>query len=112
MAVWLGQVAGEPLQAMIEKTATLVIALLLAHSLVDYPLRTTSLGAIFAFWCAILAAPASAPSNPHGHGRTAMPRVSRSAARNAAPPSEKWEGEVQWPEIWKQAEDYTNPSKS
>ena len=113
-AVWLaGQVAGEPLQAMLEKTATLVIALLLAHSLVDYPLRTTALGAVFAFFCAILAAPASAPSNAHGHGRHRhASRLPEPESANAGAPSEKWEGQVHWPEIWKQAEDYTNPSKS
>jgi O-antigen ligase len=39
---------------MLQRGATLVIILLLAHSLVDYPLRTTSISVLFAFSCALL----------------------------------------------------------
>ena len=105
-AVWrAGPAGGDPHRAMLEKTATLVIALLLAHSLVDYPLRTTALGVIFAFFCAILAAPASAPLNLDGH------RKQRHASRPPDPrpagpevPGEKWGGEVHWPETWQREE--------
>jgi hypothetical protein len=37
----------------------LIIALLAAHSLVDYPLRTGAMMAIMAFACALLIAPLS-----------------------------------------------------
>jgi hypothetical protein len=39
---------------MLQRGATLVIILLLAHSLVDYPLRTTAMSVVFAFACALL----------------------------------------------------------
>lgn len=39
---------------MLQRGATLVIVLLLAHSFVDYPLRTTSISVLFAFACALL----------------------------------------------------------
>lgn len=42
-------------ELLLQRAATLIVSLLLAHSLVDYPLRTTAHGAIFAFFCAICA---------------------------------------------------------
>lgn len=42
---------------ILQRGVTLIIALLLLHSLVDYPLRTTSLAVLFAFACAILIQP-------------------------------------------------------
>ena len=51
--IWLApERGGAPARA-----ATLVILLLAGHSLVDYPLRTLALAAVFAFACALLAAP-------------------------------------------------------
>jgi hypothetical protein len=41
----------------VRAAASLVIGLLLAHSLVDYPLRTTAMAVIFGLACGILAAP-------------------------------------------------------
>lgn len=107
-AVWLaGEVDGDPSQIMLEKTATLVIALLLAHSLVDYPLRTTALSAIFAFFCAILAAPASAPSIIEKR----LPRHGNAPRTFGSPPSpgpmtaEKWEGSIHWPQSWQHVDE-------
>jgi hypothetical protein len=42
---------------MLQRGATLVIILLLGHSLVDYPLRTTTMSVAFAFACALLVPP-------------------------------------------------------
>jgi hypothetical protein len=42
---------------MLQRGATLVIGLLLAHSFVDYPLRTTAMSVVFAFACALLVPP-------------------------------------------------------
>jgi O-antigen ligase len=41
----------------INRAATVVILLLVIHSLVDYPLRTLALAGLFAFACALIAAP-------------------------------------------------------
>ena len=43
------------------RAATIIIALLLAHSFVDYPLRTGAMMAIMAFCCALLIEPLAAP---------------------------------------------------
>jgi hypothetical protein len=54
--VWFRQQMKENhYELLLRRAATLIIGLLLAHSLVDYPLRTTTHGAIFAFFCAICA---------------------------------------------------------
>jgi O-antigen ligase len=103
LAVWRRQEGGSsPAQAMLEKSATLVIALLLAHSLADYPLRTGALSAIFAFFCAILAAPAAAPqvSDPSRKRHAAPPPLDLRLA-DAAAPAENWGSQVQWPDKWK-----------
>jgi O-antigen ligase len=42
----------------VRQAASLAVGLLLAHSLVDYPLRTAALATLFALACGLLAAPA------------------------------------------------------
>jgi hypothetical protein len=39
------------------RAATVASAAILAHSLVDYPLRTAAIGAVFAMCCALMAEP-------------------------------------------------------
>lgn len=41
------------------RAATIAIGAMLAHSIVDYPLRTAALSAVFAACCALIAAPSS-----------------------------------------------------
>ncbi len=49
------------------RAATVVIALVMAHSFVDYPLRTGAMMAIFAFCCALLVEPLRPPQRePRG----------------------------------------------
>lgn len=54
----LGQ-RGSPLDILLMRAATLLILLLLMHSLVDYPLRTTAMMAVFALACGLLFEPPS-----------------------------------------------------
>jgi O-antigen ligase len=83
-------------QVLLERASTLIVALLLLHSLVDYPLRTTALSAVFAFFCAILAAPA--PPAPV----TKPARRSRSNATSAKTIVRLDEGEnLHWPDTWR-----------
>jgi hypothetical protein len=83
-------------QILLERASTLIVALLLLHSLVDYPLRTTALSAVFAFFCAILAAPA--PPAPVANPA----RPSRSNATSAKAMVRLDEGEdLHWPETWR-----------
>ena len=54
VAVWRAPVANP-----IARAATIAVAALLAHSLVDYPLRTSAMAAVFALGVALLADPRS-----------------------------------------------------
>ena len=56
------------------RAATLVIALLIAHSFVDYPLRTGGMMAILAFACALLS---EAPPDPQLRPAGAKARIKR-----------------------------------
>jgi O-antigen ligase len=61
------------------RAATIVVALLVAHSFVDYPLRTGAMMAVMAFACALLIEPpvaAQAPAThkqPHPHKKKRVP---------------------------------------
>jgi hypothetical protein len=103
------------------QSATVIIALLMAHSLVDYPLRTAALMALIAFSCALLAEPpqvAPQATSAHAHSRArarpAGPSRSRPATAPypapadvaaAAPPSSApappRHDDRQWPEAWR-----------
>jgi O-Antigen ligase len=81
----------------LQRGATLVIALLLAHSAVDYPLRTTAMATLFAFACAILIDPRE-PEIP----AAAPPRRStKGKAVKLAAPKEVWGADIGWPEAWR-----------
>jgi len=56
--VWSGKMPGAGrTDLLLARAATLVVALLIAHSVVDYPLRTGAVGALFAFCCAMMLPP-------------------------------------------------------
>jgi O-antigen ligase len=89
-------------QLMLERAATLIAALLLAHSLVDYPLRTTALAAIFAFFCAILAAPADPSDKESSAGGRDLRRQQLGPDHGAsAPPARRWGSNMDWPDEWR-----------
>ncbi len=95
-------------QLLLQRAATLIVCLLLIHSLVDYPLRTTALSAIFAFFCACLAAEAAAPEEPSAQ----MRRRQTSDVRQSSPQlmeNEKWGEDIQWPDSW-QASNSRDPA--
>lgn len=97
-AVWSLRDAGMSHAPMLERAASLIIGTLLLHSLVDYPLRTAALGAVFAYFCAILAVPAAAPLHKV-HQRQGGRR--QPGQRPVAPrPAENWGTELEWPESW------------
>jgi O-antigen ligase len=86
---WLASVArrvwskapqdGADVDTMLPKAGFVIVAILLLHSLVDYPLRTTANSVLFAFGCALLVPPlrGSAVSFAGGHAH----RPHRSGAR-------------------------------
>ena len=116
--------AGE-LDWSLARAATIVAGLLVAHSFLDYPLRTAAMMAIMAFACALLVEPLVRPEYGVGQALEAVSRrksprdtrlepaasVRRSAARRSAepldvpsaPPDRLWGTNVKWPEEWSQS---------
>jgi O-antigen ligase len=114
------------------RAATVVIALLLAHSLVDYPMRTEAIMAVFAVSCALLIAPlrtageglrdAAEPGHAVRRKSLGQPAPAMSAGFSAATPAapargtdvaplrspqagERWGDEIDWPEQWRNPAD-------
>jgi O-antigen ligase len=77
--VWRREVAGVAgIDLLLARSATLIAALVAAHSFVDYPLRTTGIMAFMAFACGLLVpAPATAAEEARK-----MPAPARSKARH------------------------------
>ncbi len=89
---------GHDSQLLLQRAATLIIFLLLAHSLLDYPLRTTALSSIFMFFCAVLATEASSP-------KVDIASDKRRRSVESKPPlpakaGEKWGSGLHWPDGW------------
>jgi O-antigen ligase len=107
------------------RAATVVIGLLLAHSLVDYPMRTAAIMAIFAVCCAFLIEPVRvaeekpwiAPARVReASGRSQLPlraagvlpsNPSLAPVRDAGstpPPRQlggRWGEDIEWPDEWR-----------
>jgi hypothetical protein len=122
---------GVEIDRSLTRAATLIITLLLAHSLVDYPLRTGAMMAILAFACALLInPPISSPGekrDPMGIEENAPRRYRRprsSAPAHGAlssapappfavgptaslspsrPEAAAWDETVEWPEEWRKS---------
>ena len=92
------RIPSSPLEPMLERAASLIIGLLLLHSIVDYPLRTAALGTVFSFFCAVLAAPAMAV--PGKTREKEAPPQSRRRPQAPPMPPEKWGADAVWPESW------------
>jgi O-antigen ligase len=95
--------------------ATVVVGLLLAHSLADYPLRTAAMMGILAFSCALLIEPvagAKIHAQPTSHAPTtsqheqelpwAEPRL---PPRPTPRPRPRWGADIAWPEEWRKSQD-------
>ncbi len=130
LQVWRAAPAARmaPIDQLLMRAATLVIALLLGHSFVDYPLRTGAMMAIMAYACALLVEPPigaeetvsaaadaadwlSRPRQPRRRTTAvASPRPAPAESRSPAPDPPKpprsaparWGADVEWPEAWRQ----------
>lgn len=107
LAVWRPWAAGiEQIDISLARAASLVIGLLLLHSLVDYPLRTTAMMALFAFACAFIAGPfKTSEPQPAAPRPVARPRVQfdmQTAASGIAAqqPAQRWGANIEWPDAW------------
>lgn len=83
---WRGH-ASEParLDVKLVRAATLSIAILLVHSVVDYPLRTTAGQMVFAFLCALLVAPVCRMEKAPARRRRRPSRTHRPAPSDPRP---------------------------
>jgi O-antigen ligase len=114
--LWRRYAPGGEIDVALARAATVVAALIVAHSAVDYPLRTGAMMAIMAFACGLLVPPPGGGYEQFlADGRTegvqakprkaagARPQGSRRPAN--APisqhPSERWGSDVEWPEDWR-----------
>jgi O-antigen ligase len=115
-SLWRQQAPGSDIDLAIARAATIVVALIGAHSLVDYPLRTGAIMAITAFACGLLVAPlAGAPPEPPDRGQPS--RKSRAHGRRTPRPPdlvpatanapisqhtpERWGNDIEWPKDWR-----------
>jgi O-antigen ligase len=127
---WKSAIDAAPLDLSLARAATLAIGLLIAHSLVDYPLRTDAMMAIFAICCALLIEPLTAVAAvaqiaPMEEDWLAHRKVARAAPSvpwfppvsqpspqlppatagkpriTPAQAGERWGDDIEWPEAWK-----------
>lgn len=82
--VWRRSADMDPVSLRTARAASLAIVLLLLHSLVDYPLRTTVMMVVFAFCCALLV-PSPAKELGASAPRLAQVRTTVSPAPTPAP---------------------------
>jgi O-antigen ligase len=117
--LWRAVASGYDFDRALARAGTLAIALVLAHSLLDYPLRTAAMTAVVALAAALLFGPvkparreaarpahamSAATAPPLAPAPPTMPRSSQSTA--LAPPSpskpaKRWGEGVAWPEAWR-----------
>lgn len=80
---------------------SLIIVVLLLHSIVDYPLRTTALATVFAFACALLTPPLPDSSTATDKGVDDTYWMTKDAARGEAPGTWSPIASTQkWPDAW------------
>jgi hypothetical protein len=116
--------AGE-LDWTLARGATIVVALLVAHSVVDYPLRTGAMMAVMAFACALLIepplgaeahaqqtsalepkktrrpqVPGQAPAAPLAVPKPTPMPVGGSSEVGSLSPDRRWGTDVNWPDEW------------
>ncbi len=121
--IWRGRplAGGGDLDRLLVRAATLVIALLLVHSLVDYPLRTAAIMAVVAFACGLMLEPVTGavraavqtPAERAGSVASAPELPASAAGLPWRPPSttvvtpsptkstRRWGEGVDWPEAWR-----------
>jgi O-antigen ligase len=131
--VWRREVAGAAgIDLLLARSATLIVALVAAHSFVDYPLRTTGMMAFMAFACGLLVPmpataaeevgmpvrarsrarrqPVEQPAAPRPQpARSPVPAspsapVAAPASSPAAGGGDLWGQGIEWPEEWRGTE--------
>jgi hypothetical protein len=110
---------------LLGRAATVIVGLFIAHSFVDYPLRTNAIMSLMAFACALMAAPAVVAEKAFAEEEDATeemlekpaegtrgrakqqpytppaPVTAGSGSSPAGRPGERWGQGIQWPEEWR-----------
>jgi O-antigen ligase len=106
------------------RAATLVVALIVAHSFVDYPLRAGAMTTMFAFACGLMIDPLVLIEEPPAprveprkrrRKRAKLPpllQTPEGAPHPPASPTAKWGGDIKWPEEWTKASSSRMPTGS
>lgn len=104
---------GSDIDLLLARSAGVVLVLVSLHSLVDYPLRTAAMMALFAFAAALMFDPPDAPdatrnTSPRSRakkdvarGRIVRPATSHVAASPQALRQDNSWPDVEWPEEWR-----------
>lgn len=118
---WRANTDIRPIDLLLARAATIAIPLLIAHSVVDYPLRTGAMMAVFAFACALLVEPVNPVQDelklkPHPEcertekvvrrvlatqGPTAASEPDGIPEKPPQPPQGRWGEDIDWPEEWR-----------
>jgi O-antigen ligase len=120
LKLWRSDAAiGGEIDLAMARAGTLVAALIVAHSFVDYPLRTGAMTAIMAFACGLMVAPLAAPGavfhstvGRQERARRGPPRPQKGSPRPPPAPQpadapisqhqiERWGRDIEWPEEWR-----------
>lgn len=114
--VWRSDAPGKDLDRLLARAATITVALIILHSVFDYPLRTGAMLAILAFACGLLVEPAPQSAAQHRQDYERMPWDDLSAAATGPPPTAesprqdappqtpsggRWGEDVSWPQEWR-----------
>jgi len=126
--IWLrGAVGARELDRLLARAAIIAIALVLAHSVVDYPLRTAAMMGVFVFACALSIEPLTVNDRKPEWARQAsravtpervlqqpaavpvtapsLPATGANPVAPLKPPRQsvaRWGEDVEWPEAWRQ----------
>jgi O-antigen ligase len=98
LQLWRLTASGREIDLSIARAATVASALIVAHSFVDYPLRTGAMMAIMAFACGLLVAPP--PGGRREEGRGGAGTMAREA-QSRPPKTGRSPNDVEWPEEWR-----------
>jgi O-antigen ligase len=111
-AWWKTSGSTASIDVLLSRAATIIAALLVAHSFVDYPLRTEAMMTVMAFACALLVKPplalkqATIVQNRAQATRTVegQTRSPSGVLPQPMPPqrqNEPWDREFDWPSEWR-----------
>jgi O-antigen ligase len=115
LQVWRRNPHFAQIDLSLARAATIAIGLMMAHSLFDYPLRTSAMMAVLALTCGLLVNPVPEASDGKDRRQAAMVAGGSGAtARRPKPPqpapvhathqgTERWGDEIDWPGEWRSA---------